>query len=83
MSDYPEHEKLQAVKDESQAAGAFLWWLRDEKGLFLCGMHDDYNFPVRAGYEVEKWLAEYFEIDLEKIEEEKRAMIDRLREMNS
>ena len=32
---YPEHEKLQAVNEKSQAIGEFLDWLRDEKRVQL------------------------------------------------
>jgi len=34
VSDYPEHDKLQAISDRSQAIGEFLEWLQD-KGVFL------------------------------------------------
>jgi hypothetical protein len=33
---YPEHDKLRAIKDKSQAVGEFLEWLRDTKGLTIC-----------------------------------------------
>ena len=34
MSDYPEHDKLHLVKDETQAAGEFVEWL-GLQGIFL------------------------------------------------
>lgn len=43
--------------------------------------HHDELWPHREG--LAKILATYFEIDLNKIEQEKRAMINSLREMNS
>lgn len=48
MSDYPEHEKLSAVKDESQAIGEFLDWLKGgfegSPGYEICEHHDgDYS----------------------------------------
>ena len=87
----PEHDKLRAVKDESQGIGAFLEWLREE-GLTVCrfqqlvrhsGELGDYSpegyYPTRDG--TEKLLARYFEIDLDKLESEKHAMLYGLREV--
>lgn len=37
---YPEHQKLKAIKDRSQACGAFLDWLREAKGFVLCEEHE-------------------------------------------
>ena len=34
-----EHEKLEAVKDQSQAIGEFLEWLQYEKHIALCVPH--------------------------------------------
>jgi hypothetical protein len=96
---YPEHDKLQAVKDKSQAIGAFLEWL-GEQGLELCRMHkhtdicfteddEDQEEPtcgLSAGQYVtdhqtiEHRLAAYFDIDLNKLEDEKREMLKALRE---
>lgn len=67
MSDYPEHDRLSAIKDESQAQGEFLQWLSDEGEIHL------YR-PLK------ELLAEYHEIDLSKIETEKRAMLAKIRE---
>ncbi len=33
MSDYPEHEKLSAVRDKSQVCGEFYDWLASKKGV--------------------------------------------------
>lgn len=30
---YPEHEKLSAIKDKSQAIGEFIEWLQNDKGV--------------------------------------------------
>jgi len=59
---YPEHDKLAAVHAESQPIGTFLDWLQCEKGVIL---------PER----IEVLLAEYFEINLDLIEMEKRVML--------
>lgn len=36
MPPYPEHEKLDEIKDQSQAIGEFLEWLGREKSIELC-----------------------------------------------
>ena len=127
---YPEHEKLRAVSERSQAIGEFLDWLRTPKedggkGVHLhtweeweeddlcpvlgcrdgklnpgklnpgrsyerdcqrCGgtglvkVEREGWMPLRPG--VEKLLAEFFDINLAKLEDEKRAMLDNLRALN-
>ena len=100
-SDYPEHDKLSAIKDKSQAIGEFVDWLHSEKDIHFgrahshsdsgcereydksgfrfwnCGMEEGQYDPDRSN--ITKLLAEFFEIDLEKIEREKRRMLERLR----
>jgi hypothetical protein len=75
---YPEHVKLRAVKDDSQKLGAFLDWLQ-EQGIAL--YHDEPE-PLAVCLTTEKLLAKYFEIDLDKIETEKRAMLEEQRQLN-
>ncbi len=87
MSAYPEHEKMKEISDQSQAIGAFLEWLQGERGASLLVLDDcpsgslaetwgDRRSDYRPAPHTEKLLAEYFEIDLNKIENEKRAMLD-------
>ena len=74
-----EHEKLHRVKDRSQQLGEFLEWLRDH-GYEICentGRKYVQYEPVRKN--VTQWLAEFFEIDLAKLEEEKEVMLAELR----
>ena len=107
MSDYPEHDKLSAISDRSQAIGDFLEWLRSEKGAFLAhefkweddsptlgeilGIEPENTRDRRVriksatmpfSYRVGLLLAEFFEIDQEKIDQEKRAMLEECRAMN-
>lgn len=91
MSDaekYPEHEKLKDVQEESQAIGEFL----DLGPYTLCEHYtinpetwspyiDPHWMPVRKS--IPEILADYFEIDLKKIEAEKRAMLDEMRAANA
>lgn len=78
----PECERMRAVKVRSQAIGDFLKWVRNAKGWMLCGeSEDEYGHErlVPAAYVLEMLLAEYFHIDLDKVEAEKRAMLAHLR----
>ena len=75
-----ELDKMSAVKEKSQAIGEFLEWLRSEKGYFLAvDAGEREGGPYMANYNIEQLLAEFFEIDLNKVEQEKRAMLDQLR----
>lgn len=79
MSDYPEHLKLKAVQDQSQRIGDFIEWL-GENDMAVCAFdpkpnYDNYT-PTREP--ITKLLGRFFEIDLDKLEDEKRAMIDEM-----
>lgn len=77
---YPEHTKLAEISDKSQAIGEFVDWLRD-KGISLCRLYEENGVsryypqtdPIRD------LLADYYDIDQNAIEREKRAMLDELR----
>lgn len=77
---YPECKKMAAVKNESQAIGSFLDWLEGED-LFICNLEKEEYRPIHTT--IEKLLAEYFEIDLDKVEEERRQILDELRSHNA
>lgn len=64
MSDatYPEHEKMAKIKDEANLLSDFMEWLEYTK---------DIELP-------ESTLYEYFEIDAERVNAEKEAMLDSL-----
>lgn len=82
---WPEHEKMAAITDDSQTIGLFL----DTCGYTLCewiGETDEGEgvegfYPVRGG--INAILATYFQIDMNEIEREKRAMLDQLRKQNA
>jgi len=75
MGDYPEHEKMAALRTESEAIGDFL----ADSRYSLC----DYDTrtgrwrPIRLP--LDALLAEHFSVDLAKIEDEKAAMLRSLR----
>ena len=115
MAEYPEHDKLCAIKDQSQAIGAFIEWM-GEHGYHICerthAVSESANQVIEAP-EPGTWqrkrlgdrfcdllgalidantiywpttkrlpnalLAQYFDIDEDKLETEKRAMLDELR----
>lgn len=79
----PEHDKLKKVSGESQAIGEFVDWLRQERGIVFCDEDkvDDVYVPV-VPFSIERVLADYFGIDLNKIEQEKVALLDHIRAQN-
>jgi hypothetical protein len=96
LASYPEHDKLRSVKDRSQIIGDFLSWLQEEQSVVLakshrhnancveegdrvCGVENNQLVPEFRS--IPQWLAQYFDIDEYKLEEEKRSMLDELRLM--
>lgn len=69
---WPEHEKLHAVVDRSQAIGEFIEWI-ESQGFTITAA----NGGPRPN--MTTWLADFFGIDLDRIETEKRAMIGYMR----
>jgi hypothetical protein len=78
VSQWPEHEKLAAVKDQTQTIHDFLEWC-GSRGIQLCQMERDEFWPV---YDQNDLLAAWAGIDPEEIAAEKQQMLDELREMN-
>lgn len=83
--DTPELEKMKAHQPESQIIGSFLDWLTNEKNREICTWdttrHREEFRPV--GKTIEQTLAEYFDVDLKKVEEERRAVLEYAREINA
>jgi hypothetical protein len=90
---YPECEKLRRVSYTSNQIGEFLDWLREEKGITLCKWQDTIRHSneigdyTPQGYYIvtertEQLLADFFEIDLNKVEEERLALLNELRGRN-
>lgn len=76
IEDYLEHKKLEIVSDYSQKVGEFIDWLEGQK-IFLAeyvgtGWSETLEIAYRGTTQL---LAEFFEIDLNKIEEEKQLML--------
>lgn len=81
MAEYPEHKKLMAAKEESQTIGSFLDWLLEAKGYRICKYQECFteHVLVEINQGIEALLADYFKIDLQKIAEEKDAMLEEMR----
>ena len=80
MSKYPECDKLSGVYGESQIIGAFLEWLQDEREPHVkLAYWDDRARLHLSDRTTEELLVEYFKIDMAKVEEERRAMIEACR----
>lgn len=76
MDEYPEHTKLLQIQAESQSIGDFLDWLQSE-GIVLAQWHDQYHLGL-AATSTQLLLAAYFDIDLAKLEAEKRQMLEKI-----
>lgn len=89
MSEYPEHDKLEKIHDQSQEIGEFVeWLLSGNSGYFICTQCDSESLfgPIKTylptSINIQEVLAKYYEIDLIKLEKEKREMLDELRKKN-
>jgi hypothetical protein len=82
MTPTPELEKMKAVKEKSQAIGEFIEWMQQTKGLGFGRYSSILGQYLPAHFNMEKTLAEFFEIDLKKAEAEKLAILLELQEMN-
>lgn len=83
---YPEHEKLAAISDKSQVIGEFLEWAQQEKGWHLAEWNtthfSNFDFMMPIPQTIQVILSMFFNIDLDRLEKEKRAMLDVQRELN-
>lgn len=79
---YPEHAKLALFKDQSQTVGEFLEWLNSE-GIWLARYHKGGDLLHPINERSQALLAKYFDIDEDKLEQEKCAMIDHCRLQNA
>lgn len=76
---YPECAKLQEVTPFSQKIGEFVDWLRDEHDLVLARWDRDEDSLNEVSPSMERLLAEFFDIDLAKVDAERRAILAELR----
>lgn len=78
MGEYPEHERMMAIKPEADRIAEFLEWVEYHDELTMAVWDDEGE--LRDGPGIETILADYFSIDLKKIQAEKDEMIRRLRD---
>ena len=87
--EYPEHKKLEKARDDSHLIGEFLEWLTNEKQIRLCTYekegtrHPDTGEFVLLNKSIEQLLAEYFGIDLNKLEKENQQILEEQRKLLS
>ena len=73
----PECNRALSIHDKSQAIGEFIDWLEEEKKIHLC---EEAGVGLAFTFErTEDLLAEFFGINLAKMEREKRDMLKELR----
>jgi hypothetical protein len=92
----PELNKVRMLQSKSQAVGDFLEYL-GEKGLVICryaskedeketgfggGLYYNEGDLIPILKSIEQMLADYFAIDLHKMELEKRAILDEINQEN-
>ena len=75
----PELDKMRAARDTSQTIGDFIDWLsyNDMRICDYCDYGEGEYHPTRLT--IEQLLAKYYEIDLNKVEEERCAILNELR----
>ena len=81
MTKYPEAEKLSANHSHTIMIFQFLEHL-NERGILLARYSDNGNhlFPIRTSFQ--SVVYDFFAINEQKLEEERRAMIEELRKSN-
>jgi len=82
----PECEKLSDVTDLSQPIGEFLEWLNGQSNVVLAKwvtqrnyFADEENILVPIDESIQQLLAQYFDIDLDKVEKERSALLEYIR----
>jgi len=84
VSEYPEHDKLTAVNDKTAAIHDFVEWMMSTYHARFMTYRDTEDFEgwTEPDRYFDVWLAEWADIDMRKIEDEKRAMLAKQRELN-
>ncbi len=76
--DFPEHEKLEALKGRNNTVGQFLDWLSEE-GIELAMWSKDAEELWPHHESAPSLIARHFRISENKLEEEKQQMLEQLR----
>jgi hypothetical protein len=82
----PELDKMAQFTDKSQHIGEFLDWLLGERNLMFARWPDEdeesewsLDSPIPECLDINGLLAEYFGVDLVKVENERRSILEYLR----
>lgn len=75
----PELDKMKAVQSESQIIGRFIEEMSGRSPGMILAAYDDRDRLWPVTHSIEKILAEYFDIDLVKVEKERRAILESIR----
>lgn len=76
---YKEHAKMKQLRPKIEVATELLEWLQ-QKGVVLCRLSGNHYMPTRQP--IQNTLAAFFDIDQNKIEAEKEAMLEEVRRRN-
>ena len=90
---YPECDKLAEASEESNKIGQFLDWMCDEKDIRFAKAPNQEEFDaleedgveayegmvIEVYFNIHDLLAEYFNIDLNKVEKERQQMLENIR----
>jgi len=79
---YPECDKLLAVNAKCQIIGEFLEWLYMTENVQLAHYPEEGNTLYPYNKPLNKLLASFFDIDMDKVEKERMAMIESMRKIN-
>ncbi len=77
MVKYPEHDKLRAMCKDSQLLHNFLEFAA-ERDVHLSRYANEHELDTMSQRDEDALLAEFTGVDMNKVEEEKRAMIEEL-----
>ena len=73
----PELDKMSEFTDSSQIIGEFVDWMTGERGIVLAEYREDVeqDWPIPICININELLAEYYGVDLKKVEEERRDIL--------
>lgn len=74
----PEIDRTNAIKAESNIIAGFVQWFENRK-MRICKVDNSIDRYTPIGTPIEKFMAEYFKIDLEVVEHEKREILAYIR----
>lgn len=83
-AEYPEHEKLKGVQEQSQFTGELLEYFQS-KGYEIAHYPPEVpgNTLVPVQLSINSILSDMFQIDLVKLEEEKQQMLEKLKQAHT